>query len=108
MPINREVTAAPAAFSRTRTTSCGSAALPRMTVSVTLVPGAPRSRRAPSNTDMSRVGLVSIATHEVAGLQPCLGRGGAVARGDDPQVVLARQLQADVAIGQRLAGCSPT
>jgi hypothetical protein len=43
------------------------------------------------------------APHEVAGLQPGLGRGGAVARGNHPQVVLASQLQADVAIRQRLA-----
>jgi hypothetical protein len=32
-----------------------------MTVSFTLVPGAPRSNPMPSNTDISRVGLSSMA-----------------------------------------------
>ncbi len=60
VPISRDTTTGPAGFSRTRTMSCGSAALPRMTVSVTLEPAAPRSIREPSNTDMSRVGFVSM------------------------------------------------
>ena len=55
------VTTAAGAFSRTRSTCFGSAALPRITVSVTREPGVPRSSRMPSNTDMSRVGLPSIA-----------------------------------------------
>ena len=55
------VTGTAAGFSRTSVTSCGSAALPRMIVSVTLVPDFPRRTRVPSKTDMSRVGLPSIA-----------------------------------------------
>ncbi|MFO1533909.1 MAG: alpha-hydroxy-acid oxidizing protein, partial [Thermoplasmatota archaeon] len=41
--------------------TCGSAALPRMIVIDTLVPGAPRSARTPSHTDISRVGVSLIA-----------------------------------------------
>ena len=47
--------------SRMSSTTCGSAALPRMIDSVTFEPGAPRSARMPSHTDISRVGLSSMA-----------------------------------------------
>ena len=62
------------------------------------------ARRVPSKTDMSRVGLPSIARIVSRGPQAGLLRRRAVARGDDVEVVAARQLDADVAVGRRLAG----
>ena len=75
VPINFDVTAVPDAFSRTSTTSCGSAAFPRMTVSVTFDPGWPRSSRVPSNTDMSRVGLPSMARTKSPVCRPAFAAG---------------------------------
>ena len=55
------MTVAAGASSRTSVTSCGSAALPRSTVSVTFDPGAPRSACCPAHTDISRVGAPLMA-----------------------------------------------
>ena len=68
---------------------------------MTFEPGAPRSARMPSHTDMSRVGHVVDGAHVVAGAQTGLRRRRIVARGDDAQVVLPGELEADVAGRQR-------
>jgi hypothetical protein len=47
-------------MSRVSSSSCGSVVLPRMIVSLTFEPGAPRNSRMPSKTDISRVGLPSM------------------------------------------------
>ena len=61
--------------SRVSVTSCGSAALPRNTTSVTAVPGAPCSCRMPSHTDMSRVGAVPIIRMKSPGRSPAFAAG---------------------------------
>ena len=64
-------------FTRSRTSSmvCGSAALPRNTSSVTLLPAAPRMRRSPSNTDMPRVARPSIPRTKSPVSRPALAAG---------------------------------
>jgi hypothetical protein len=61
--------------SRTSSTVCGSAALPRITSSVTFEPGAPRSARDPSKTDISRVDFVLTARMKSPGRRPAFAAG---------------------------------
>ena len=87
--------------SRVSSMTWGSVALPRMTVSFTLLPGAPRSGRMPSNTDMFARRRVVDRADVVARAEAGLGRRRSVARRDDAQVVLPREIEADVAGRQR-------
>ena len=96
------VTSAPARLRATSSTTCGSAALPRMMVSETFVPGAPRSSARPFEHRHVARRLVVDGADVVARLQPGLRGRRAVARRDDAQVVLARQLEPDVALGRRV------
>ena len=61
LPAIRPLTTDAGSVSRVSSMTCGSLALPRMTVTETFEPGAPRSARTPSHTDMSRVGMSLIA-----------------------------------------------
>ena len=74
-----------------------------MTVNVTFEPGCPRSRREAFEDRHVARRLAVDAADVIAGLQPGLRGRRAIARGDHAEVVLARQLQADVALGQRRA-----
>ena len=65
------------------------------------MPGGPCSRREPSSTDISRVGLPSMPRMKSPVRKPGPRGRRAVARGDDAQVVLAGQLEADVALRRR-------
>jgi hypothetical protein len=49
-------------------------------------------------------GLTVDAAHVIAGLQSGLPGGGAVTRGDHPEVILSGEFQADVPFGQRCRG----
>ena len=92
----RVVTSAAVVRSRTSDNSWGSAALSRITSSATFEPGsAAQQPHAFVRRHVARGATVDGAD-VVAGAEPGLGRRRTVTRRDDAQVVLPRQLDADV------------
>ena len=68
------------------------------------IPAAPRSRRDAFEHRQVAGGLAVDRANVVRRLDTGLGRGRIVARRDDAQIELTRQLETDFAVRERLAG----